>query len=87
MIHLFTGDEKWFRQKSYGYGAGWPIKWQGWVLMASYLLVVIGIAQGLMASGGARFLAGIALLIIVSVLMLRIVHSRTEGGWRWRWND
>jgi len=26
----------WFAPKTYGYGAGLPIKWQGWALLLGY---------------------------------------------------
>ncbi len=30
----------WFAPKRYGYGAGLPIAWQGWVLTIGYLAVI-----------------------------------------------
>ena len=43
MLHLFMGKEPWFRAKNYGFGAGLPIRWQGWALLATYLLAATGI--------------------------------------------
>lgn len=36
-------DGAWFAPKRQGYGAGLPIRWQGWVVLGAYLLVVIGL--------------------------------------------
>jgi hypothetical protein len=43
MLHLFLGKEPWFRAKHFGYGAGLPFKWQGWVTLAVYLLAMVGL--------------------------------------------
>ena len=73
----------WFAPKRYGYGAGFPIAWQGWAVLALFLLVV----------GGALWLFGpddpLALTIILPALIaLLVVTARTtRGGWRWRWGN
>ena len=35
---MSEGD--WFAPKRFGYGAGLPIAWQGWVVMAAYFATV-----------------------------------------------
>ena len=30
-------DSYWFPAKTYGWGWGFPVKWQGWVVMAAYI--------------------------------------------------
>ena len=30
-------NSAWFQPKRFGYGAGWPIAWQGWALRGGYL--------------------------------------------------
>ena len=47
MMHLFLDKGPWFRAKRYGYGAGLPFKWQGWVLMLAHMALVIGLAVAL----------------------------------------
>ena len=46
MLHLFFDKGPWFRAKRYGYGAGLPFKWQGWVLLLLHMALVIGLALG-----------------------------------------
>ena len=84
MLHKFFEDGDWFAAKRYGYGAGRPIAWQGWALLATYMGAVLGL--GMLAGRGwpqcAGAFAGIAVLTVVFVV---IVHRHTRGGWRWRW--
>ena len=34
-------DGAWFAPKRFGYGAGLPIAWQGWALLAGYIAVML----------------------------------------------
>ncbi|HEX3755183.1 MAG TPA: hypothetical protein VHV26_08920 [Rhizomicrobium sp.] len=86
-----SGGEKkmWFAPKTYGYGASLPIRWQGWALLACFVVAVTAwsIIARLYLTGGERTptqVGGIILLLIPFVL---IVRARTEGGWRWRNGD
>ncbi|WP_232492965.1 hypothetical protein [Novosphingobium kaempferiae] len=87
MLHKLFERGDWFPPKRYGYGAGLPIAWQGWFLMASYLGTLAGIAL-LDRSGmpGGRALA-LALFIVVTACFLIAVARRTQGGWKWRWGQ
>ena len=73
--------EAWFAPKRHGIGAGLPHRWQGWALLAAFLLAVTGLAMpaiGLPTAG--RLIASLAL----TALFLLIVARKTRGGWRWR---
>jgi hypothetical protein len=77
---------KWFKAKTYGYG--WtPATWQGWFVMALYLLGVFvaasGIIQGedLGADGVKRFLVTVFLL---TLLLLSVAYEKGDPL-RWRW--
>jgi hypothetical protein len=37
MIWKMFDDGDWFHPKKYGYGAGLPMRWQAWVLLAAYI--------------------------------------------------
>jgi uncharacterized membrane protein len=78
-------DRAWFAPKRFGYGAGLPIAWQGWVLMGSYLLAIAGIAL-LDSTGrsGAR-ISALTLFVIATALLFVISARHTRGGWKWRW--
>lgn len=71
----------WFAPKRFGYGAGLPIAWQGWVLLALYLGVMIGGALLLATTSPLAFF-GIA--TVATVLVVLIAARKTRGGWRWR---
>jgi len=34
--------EVWFHQKKYGVGWGLPVTWQGWAVVLTYLILMIG---------------------------------------------
>lgn len=80
MLHLFLDKGPWFRAKRYGYGAGLPFKWQGWVLLASHVGVIMGISFGLAERPGLM----IPLVFLAAFAPLPIYAARTEGGWKWR---
>lgn len=69
----------WFAAKTYGYGAGLPIAWQGWLALAVF---VIGAAGAPFVLGGVWLaLAYVAL----TAALIAVAARRTRGGWRWRW--
>ena len=83
MLHLFFDRKPWFRAKRYGYGAGFPMAWQGWFLLAIHIALVMGLAAAL----EDRPLAMAISIVPAAVLPLPIYAARTEGGWRWRWGN
>ncbi len=81
MLHLSQENGPWFRAKSYGYGSGLPITWQGWLFMAVHLAVIAGVALAVHNQPVAMTLLATA----VALAPFPIYRARTEGGWRWRW--
>ena len=74
---------EWFAAKRYGIGAGLPIAWQGWAVLAAFFAAV-GFAAWLFGKGDPRGLA----VVVPAIAALFIVTARTtRGGWRWRWGD
>jgi hypothetical protein len=71
----------WFAPKRYGLGAGLPIAWQGWAVLAVY----IGVITGAFFLFGERSPATYAVLAIATALLLLVTAKTTRGGWRWRW--
>ena len=84
MLHLFLEEGAWFRAKKFGYGAGLPIKWQGWVVLGSYVLAMVGLGLLSDSNGEIPTLATAALMLIVTAVFVVIVRKRTDGGWKWR---
>lgn len=80
MLHHFLEKGPWFRAKRFGYGAGLPFKWQGWVLLLSHVAFIIG--AGLLL--GDRPLIFLPLMLILALAPFPIYAARTEGGWKWR---
>ena len=78
-----TDRPEWFAPKRYGYGAGLPIAWQGWAVIAAFLAVVA--VTGVLF-GENELLA--ATIIVPAIAMLLLITARTtRGGWRWRWGE
>lgn len=74
-------DGFWFAPKRYGYGAGLPIAWQGWLILAVYFVLVVSAAALLMPNIWA-----IAAVVIPATAILIVVSAQTtRSGWRWRW--
>ncbi len=82
MIHHFFDGRPWFRAKSLGIGAGLPIAWQGWAVMATHMGAITGLAVLLVDRSPA--LAVVAILL-ASLAPIPLYRAKTEGGWRWRW--
>jgi hypothetical protein len=72
-------DDKryWFPAKPYGAGYGWglPITWQGWVVLVTYLLLVIGAGTFLALYRGAVF---VIFLAVITVAFLAICVWKGE---------
>ena len=77
----------WFAPKRYGYGAGLPIAWQGWVVLGVYVLIAL--APGLAAVLAGPIAMGIALaaLLLATWWLIVVTRNHTRGGWRWRWGE
>ncbi|GAA4048579.1 hypothetical protein [Parerythrobacter jejuensis] len=86
MTGLFEPGE-WYLPKVYGYGAGWPLTWQGWALLLAYIAFLASL--GLFAEWGSGLGAGVAFALFVPVtwLFAIVVKRKTRGGWRWRWGE
>jgi hypothetical protein len=82
---MATSDDgdAWFAPKRYGYGAGLPIAWQGWAILAGYILLVT--AAGLLIP--YSWVAFIGLVVAATAAFILICAQRTRGGWRWRWGE
>lgn len=79
-------DKAWFASKRIGYGAGMPLCWQGWALLALFaagLLLCSKIAFQLAPADIAPFFAAGAMVIVIICFSL-VIRAKTEGGWRWR---
>ena len=74
-------DGAWFAPKQFGYGAGLPITWQGWIMVLLHGGTVL---LGALALSG-RPAAAAAWILLSSLLPIPLYAAKTRGGWRWRW--
>lgn len=81
----------WFAVKRYGYGAGMPISWQGWVVFLLFIALMLiptltiswlGLPRQLLAEGIVA-----CTNVVMTALFIWVCKSRTNGEWRWRWGD
>jgi len=78
-----SDEPEWFAPRRYGYGAGLPIAWQGWAVLAGFF-VLLGLTSLLLRKSPLG-LASVA--IILTAIFIVIAARTTRGGWRWRWGD
>jgi hypothetical protein len=74
----------WFHPKLYGYGAGLPCSWEGWLVLVAFVGVIVGDAY-VLDDTQWRLRAAIGVLAFVALLV--IVVAKTRGGWKWRWGQ
>jgi hypothetical protein len=74
----------WFPAKRHGWGWGLPCRWQGWVVLAAYVLFLIGGA--IVLGPGAHLAAYLIYVIALSVILLVVAWLKGEPP-RWRWGD
>ncbi|WP_338467076.1 hypothetical protein RXV95_00520 [Novosphingobium sp. ZN18A2] len=74
-------DGAWFAPKRFGMGAGLPIAWQGWAMMALHVAAILGAARLLHGHQPAQAIA----IVLVGLAPLPLYAAKTRGGWRWRW--
>ena len=75
----------WFKRKLYGWG--WtPVKWQGWVVVLLYILLVLAFALTLDESSSQKevVFTFILPLLFLTVALIRISYLKGESP-RWQW--
>jgi len=85
-----NAPKPWFRAKTYGYGAGLPIAWQGWVLWFGFLavfLTLLRLFMRFMGDGSILALLPAAGMIGALLLFVRVSERRSDKDWQWRWGD
>jgi hypothetical protein len=73
----------WFPVKRYGWGWGLPVRWQGWVVFASYSLLAYA---GISYFKPQRDVLGLLVyLLTLTVILIAIVVAKGERPAAWRW--
>ena len=80
-----TDKKIWFPAKTYGWGWGFPVCWQGWVVLGVYVVLVATGAVWLGRERSAdREHSFIVYIIVLSVIYLGICWLKGEPlAWRW----
>lgn len=72
----------WFPAKTFGWGWGLPITWQGWVVLAAFLaLIALGILFLKPATHSLAF--GVYVLVLVLLLIAVCWIKGEPPSWRW----
>ena len=75
-------DKFWFPAKTCGWGWGPPNCWQGWVVLAVYLVLVAGGA--FLLAPARHAIHYIAYVILLSLVLTFVCWLKGEKpGWRW----
>ena len=80
-----TEPKPWFAAKRFGYGAGWPISWQGWALLGGYLAILAIVGWLDQQSDGRVRTIAFAVFVAATAAFASLAYQRTAGGWKWRW--
>lgn len=76
----------WFKRKLYGWG--WtPVRWQGWAVLAAYLLVLWYIFRDVdraSHSGSDTLIGFSAPFVVATVILIYICYKKGESP-RWQW--
>jgi len=82
-----TRKTPWFHVKTYGFGAGLPCCWQGWAVLAIYLVVIVMVAV-FAGPYSVSHPATYAIVIFVpTALVILISWRKSDAPWRWRWGE
>ena len=78
-------NKAWFPAKRYGFGWGFPNCWQGRVVVAVWLLLLVGWTIVLRPD---RYPAAFAVYnVVISALLVLVIAAKGENPLRWRWGD
>jgi hypothetical protein len=79
-----TEQKYWFPAKRYGWGWGLPNSWQGWLVFAAFVgLLVVGTSIFPPGTQLGRFLAYV---VVLCALLVAVCWLKGEPP-RWRWGD
>jgi hypothetical protein len=76
-------NKYWFPAKSFGWGWGLPTAWQGWVVYALFLILVLVGAVAIRPSYGSPIFFGYTGLI--TLLLVAVCWAKGERP-QWRWS-
>lgn len=73
----------WFAAKRYGWGWGLPVRWEGWLVLAVYgVLLLAGVRYARAEHDPSSFLIYVA---VITAALVAVVAVKGERPLRWRW--
>lgn len=79
-------DKAWFAAKRYGYGWGLPLRWQGWVVFAGFLVGLI--VPSFFLRSERAVLGYVAYSIVLGIALVGIcMWKGVRPRWRWGGDD
>jgi hypothetical protein len=75
----------WFPAKRYGFGWGLPVRWQGWVVLLLYFVMLLGGVAYFRAQQNVR--GSWAYLIGLTAILIVIIAAKGERPLKWRWGN
>ncbi len=79
----------WFGKRRYGYGWGLPQKWQGWVTLLIWTMLVIASTKMLPKDKTAPLTDALPWFstLLILIVLLFVVCYKTSGKPEWHWGD
>jgi hypothetical protein len=77
-----TNPRYWFLAKRYGWGWGFPITWQGWLVFVAFLILVV--VGAFLLPPRQMLLAYLIYVAVLSIGLLGVCWLKGEPP-RWRW--
>ncbi|MCC8940033.1 hypothetical protein H8A99_27090 [Bradyrhizobium sp. Arg68] len=74
-------NDYWFPAKRYGWGWGLPVCWQGWALVAGFVILIAAGAATILRHSPNGF---VAYALLLTVLFTGLCWWKGEPP-RWRW--
>jgi len=71
----------WFPAKRYGWGWGFPVKWQGWIVLVVYLVLLYLGTQEFLRTQNLMFFAYLG---VITFGLIVVCYKKGETP-RWRW--
>ena len=80
-----AGDDRdiWFPAKRYGWGWGFPIAWQGWVVLVVYIMLLLIGTEEFLRTQNFLFFAYFA---VITFGLIVVCYQKGETP-RWRWGS
>jgi hypothetical protein len=75
-------ERYWFPAKRFGWGWGLPRTWEGWLVLAAYVISVVALGV-LVPERRGMFAAG---LLVATAVLLWVCLKKGEPA-RWRWGN